>query len=137
MRYVFRTTQAAFKTPWDDGDSSGEGRGARGLLHLEHVNVAIPTHGPARRLYYDILGFRPDVRRAQNLGKGSGTIWANMGTSQIHMPEGELSYVALVYLSVRSFAVHRSNACISFESTRISFVENTQAGNRREWGRCG
>ncbi|CAN0576442.1 unnamed protein product, partial [Ectocarpus sp. 12 AP-2014] len=46
-------------------------------------------HDPAKHLYYDILGFAPDARRAHNIGKGSGTIWANIGTSQIHLPEGE------------------------------------------------
>ncbi|CAM9795519.1 unnamed protein product, partial [Hapterophycus canaliculatus] len=56
---------------------------------LEHVNICIPRHSPAIGMYYDILGFAPDARRAQNIVKGSGTIWANMGTTQIHLPEGE------------------------------------------------
>ena len=74
--------QAPFKSPWNPIKNGG-------LQHLEHVNVCIPTHDPAKRFYYDILGLVPDTRRAQNIGKGSGTIWANMGTTQIHLPEGE------------------------------------------------
>lgn len=77
--------QALFKSPWN-GDSTS------GLQHLEHVNVCIPRHDPARRFYYDILGFVPDARRAQNIGKESGTIWANMGTTQIHLPEGKVCF---------------------------------------------
>lgn len=73
--------QAPFKSPWN-GDRSD------GLQHLEHVNVCIPRHDPAKSFYYGILGFVPDTRRAHNIGKGSGTIWANMGTTQIHLPEG-------------------------------------------------
>ncbi|CAM9145366.1 unnamed protein product [Scytosiphon promiscuus] len=75
--------QALFKSPWDEDSSY------HGLRHLEHVNICIPRHSPAKRLYYDLLGFAPDARRAQNIIKGSGTIWANMGSTQVHLPEGE------------------------------------------------
>eukprot|EP00752_Nemacystus_decipiens_P014340 g12758.t1 len=74
--------EAPFKSPWNPIRNGG-------LQHLEHVNVCIPAHDPAKNFYYDILGFVPDTRRAHNIGKGSGTIWANMGTTQIHLPEGE------------------------------------------------
>ncbi|CAM9591845.1 unnamed protein product [Ectocarpus sp. 4 AP-2014] len=75
--------ETLFKSPWNEDNNK------HGLQHLEHVNVCIPSHDPAKHLYYDILGFAPDARRAHNIGKGSGTIWANIGTTQIHLPEGE------------------------------------------------
>lgn len=50
---------------------------------MEHVNICVPTHGPAKQLYYDVLGFSPDERRAHNIEKGSGTIWANLGVRQV------------------------------------------------------
>lgn len=100
--------QAAFKSPWD-GESGG------GLLHLEHVNINIPKQGPARRLYYDILGFEPDVRRAQNLEKGSGTIWANMGTTQIHLPEGGSARLGFVFVG----CARRGASIAARESARV------------------
>ncbi|CBJ27429.1 conserved unknown protein [Ectocarpus siliculosus] len=75
--------ETLFKSPWNEDNNK------HGLQHLEHVNVCIPSHDPAKHLYYDILGFAPDARRAHNIGKGSGTIWANIGSTQIHLPEGE------------------------------------------------
>ncbi|CAM9372188.1 unnamed protein product [Pylaiella littoralis] len=75
--------EAVFTSPWN-GDRSNNG-----LQHLEHVNICVPSHDPAKHLYYELLGLVPDARRAQNIGKGSGTIWANIGTNQIHLPVGE------------------------------------------------
>ncbi|CAM9301452.1 unnamed protein product [Ectocarpus fasciculatus] len=78
------TYETLFKSPWNEDSNK------HGLQHLEHVNGRrMPLHDPAKHLYYDILGFAPDARRAHNIGKGSGTIWANIGTTQIHLPEGE------------------------------------------------
>ena len=66
--------QVVFQTPWEEGVSEG-------LQHLEHIYLSIPTQAPAKKLYYDVLGFAPDARRLHNLQKGSGTIWANIGVS--------------------------------------------------------
>ena len=45
------------------------------LTLLEHVNLNIPEHKFAIPFYLDILGFGLDPRRAQNVVKGSGTVW--------------------------------------------------------------
>jgi hypothetical protein len=45
------------------------------LTLLEHVNLNIPEHKYALPFYLDILGFGLDPRRAQNVVKGSGTVW--------------------------------------------------------------
>ena len=45
------------------------------LTLLEHVNLNIPEHKYALPFYLDILGFGLDPRRAQNVAKGSGTVW--------------------------------------------------------------
>lgn len=45
------------------------------LTLLEHLNLNIPEHKYAIPFYLDILGFGLDPRRAQNVVKGSGTVW--------------------------------------------------------------
>jgi hypothetical protein len=42
---------------------------------LEHVNINVPEHKYAVPFYFDILGCGMDPRRAQNVNKGSGTVW--------------------------------------------------------------
>ena len=58
------------------------------LVLLEHVNLNIPNHQYAIPFYIDLLGCGLDPRRADNVIKGEGTIWANCGASQFHLPFG-------------------------------------------------
>ena len=37
--------------------------------------------------YFDILNCVPDPRKAENLDKGEGTLWANCGINQFHLPQ--------------------------------------------------
>ena len=59
------------------------------LSLLEHVNLNVPNHDYILDFYFDILGMGLDPRRAANVKKGSGTVWANCGASQFHLPFGE------------------------------------------------
>lgn len=46
---------------------------------MEHVNVRIPAHEPAKQFYFGILGFGLDERQAHNIEKQRGVLWANIG----------------------------------------------------------
>ncbi len=63
------------------------------LTLLEHVNLNVPNHDYILDFYLNILGFGLDPRRAQNVNKGSGTVWCNAGASQFHLPYGEEAQV--------------------------------------------
>jgi len=58
------------------------------LVLLEHINLNVPDHKYAIPFYVDLLGCGLDPRRAENVAKGEGTVWANCGASQFHLPFG-------------------------------------------------
>ena len=53
----------------------------------------MPEQGPALAFYFDALGCALDPRRAGNVEKGKGTMWANIGLSQFHLPVGDAEVV--------------------------------------------
>lgn len=59
------------------------------LTLLEHINLNVPNHDYILDFYFNILGMGLDPRRAANVLKGSGTVWANCGASQFHLPYGD------------------------------------------------
>mmetsp|Transcript_5345 Transcript_5345/g.10196 ORF Transcript_5345/g.10196 Transcript_5345/m.10196 type:complete len:486 (-) Transcript_5345:1184-2641(-) len=63
------------------------------LTLLEHINLNVPNHDYILDFYVKVLGFGLDPRRAQNVVKGSGTVWMNCGASQFHLPFGEEAQV--------------------------------------------
>uniref|UniRef100_A0A7S1NL54 VOC domain-containing protein n=1 Tax=Eutreptiella gymnastica TaxID=73025 RepID=A0A7S1NL54_9EUGL len=60
-----------------------------GVSLLEHINVNVPQQQPAYDFYFGLLGCAVDPRRAANIAQGKGTMWANIGISQIHIPVGD------------------------------------------------
>ena len=61
------------------------------VLIVDHLNI---NHQKGRQdlakaFYFDVLGCRPDPRKAENLDAGKGTVWANTGISQFHLSEGK------------------------------------------------
>jgi hypothetical protein len=69
---------------------------------LEHINLNVPNHDYILDFYCHILGMGLDPRRSQNVVKGSGTVWANCGASQFHLPFGDVAQtipgsIGLVY----------------------------------------
>jgi hypothetical protein len=64
------------------------------LTLLEHINLNVPNQDHVLSFYIRILGFGLDPRKASNLiSNNRGTIWANCGASQIHLPYGETAQV--------------------------------------------
>jgi len=63
------------------------------LTLLEHVNLNVPNHDYIIDFYFGLLGFGVDPRRAANILQGKGTVWANCGASQFHLPYGETPQV--------------------------------------------
>lgn len=63
------------------------------LTLLEHVNLNVPNHDYIVEFYFGLLGFGVDPRRANNILKGEGTVWANCGASQFHLPYGDTPQV--------------------------------------------
>jgi hypothetical protein len=61
------------------------------FLLLEHVNLNVPDHASALPFYLELLGCGVDPRRAGNLHSGTGTVWANCGASQFHLPYGAVA----------------------------------------------
>jgi len=63
------------------------------VLILDHLNI---NHEKGRHdwlcaFYVDILGCTLDPRKLENLDAGKGTLWANAGIHQFHLPEGKPS----------------------------------------------
>ena len=76
------------------GEASDESLLSKSTLTLlEHINLNVPNHDYILDFYFNILGMGLDPRRAQNVVKGSGTVWANCGASQFHLPYGEMAQV--------------------------------------------
>lgn len=61
------------------------------IILLDHLNINHErgTHTKLANFYFDTLGFVPDPRKASNLEKGGGTVWANAGATQVHLSEGD------------------------------------------------
>jgi hypothetical protein len=68
---------------------------------LEHININVPDHTYIVPFYYHVLGMGIDQRRAHNLGTGKGTLWANCGASQFHLPFGETAQVVPGLIGLR------------------------------------
>jgi hypothetical protein len=71
------------------------------LTLLEHVNLNVPSQEHAVPFYFGVLGMGVDPRRAANLVSGEGTIWANCGASQFHLPYGETAQVLPGHVGLR------------------------------------
>ena len=44
-------------------------------------------HDLLKAFYFDVLKCAVDPRKEENLGKGAGTLWANCGINQFHLPQ--------------------------------------------------
>lgn len=66
-----------------------------GLLIVDHLNInhEAGRHDLLVAFYFDLLGCAVDPRKAQNLEKGSKTVWANAGIHQFHLSEGSSAQV--------------------------------------------
>ena len=44
-------------------------------------------HDLLKSFYFDVLKCAVDPRKEENWGKGAGTLWANCGINQFHLPQ--------------------------------------------------
>jgi hypothetical protein len=60
-------------------------------LLLDHININHQKgqHDALNAFYFDFLKCSIDPRKYENYQLGSGTIWANVGMHQFHLPEGK------------------------------------------------
>jgi len=66
-------------------------RGISNVLIVDHLNI---NHEKGRHdwlcsFYVDLLGCTLDPRKLENLEAGEGTLWANAGIHQFHLPSGK------------------------------------------------
>ena len=61
------------------------------VLIVDHLNVNHEKgrHDLLTAFYVDVLGCALDPRKVENLERGKGTLWANVGIHQFHLPEGK------------------------------------------------
>lgn len=81
--------------------SSSDDEETSTLPLLEHINLNVPDHSHALPFYTEILRCGLDTRRAGNVAKGSGTIWADCGASQFHLPHGDVAQVLPGHVGLR------------------------------------
>jgi hypothetical protein len=117
------------------------------LTLLEHINLNVPNHDHILSFYLNILGFGLDPRKASNLiSNGRGTIWANCGASQIHLPYGEtaqvipgaigLRYATLEGLRQRLEAYDHHKKLLQQQDTTKDSIDDSQLSciSDYEWG---
>mmetsp|Transcript_29865 Transcript_29865/g.72367 ORF Transcript_29865/g.72367 Transcript_29865/m.72367 type:complete len:402 (+) Transcript_29865:50-1255(+) len=83
------------------------------VLILDHININHETgrHDWVKAFYGDFLGCAWDPRKIMNMEKEKGTLWANIGAHQFHLPEGKPDAqvldgkVTLAFLSLKPFNV--------------------------------
>lgn len=61
------------------------------VLLMDHFNINHEKgrHDALKAFYFDFLGCAIDPRKAENIERGSKTLWANVGMHQFHLPEGK------------------------------------------------
>ena len=61
------------------------------LLIMDHYNYNHRKggHEVLKAFFFDLLGLKPDPRKAENLDAGKGTVWANCAAHQFHLAEGK------------------------------------------------
>jgi hypothetical protein len=77
------------------------------VLILDHLNINHEKgrHDLLKAFYFDLLQCAIDPRKEENIAKGSKTLWANVGASQFHLPEGKPDaqvFDGLITLSYRN-----------------------------------
>jgi len=87
---------------------------ANQVLILDHLNINHEKgrHDLLKAFYFDFLQCAIDPRKEENLKVGKKTLWANIGTFQFHLPEGNPAaqvfqgIVTLAYPSIKDVLDH-------------------------------
>ncbi|GKY93029.1 hypothetical protein MPSEU_000271300 [Mayamaea pseudoterrestris] len=79
-----------------------------------------------KALYFDFLQCAVDPRKHDNFNGGSGTVWANIGAQQFHLPEGKPNaqvldgIVTLAYSDLSTLQSRYENAQASLQNSQFS-----------------
>jgi hypothetical protein len=74
------------------------------ILLLDHLNInhEKSRHDLLKAFYFDVLKCAVDPRKQENIDKGSGSVWANCGINQFHLPsETQAQVLAGPYIFTR------------------------------------
>ena len=89
---LFHTPASAFSSTASSlSSSTAQQKQTVGILILDHLNINHEKgrHDLLKAFYFDFLQCAIDPRKEENIAKGSKTLWANVGASQFHLPEGK------------------------------------------------
>ena len=87
----FRTASAFSSIASSPSSSTAQQQPVGNILILDHLNINHEKgrHDLLKAFYFDFLQCAIDPRKEENIVKGSKTLWANVGASQFHLPEGK------------------------------------------------
>ena len=74
------------------------------ILLLDHLNINHEKgrHDLLKAFYFDVLKCAVDPRKQENIDKGSGSVWANCGINQFHLPsEPQAQVLAGSYIAAQ------------------------------------
>ena len=115
------TTTKTTKTSVQPGKNSN-------ILILDHININHEKgrHDWVKAFYGDFLGCAWDPRKIENMEKEKGTLWANIGAHQFHLPEAQVAQVldgtvTLSFPSLKPFNV---------DGDRYNNAKNVLSGSR-------
>mmetsp|Transcript_28068 Transcript_28068/g.86841 ORF Transcript_28068/g.86841 Transcript_28068/m.86841 type:complete len:371 (+) Transcript_28068:151-1263(+) len=99
----------------------------RAVLIVDHVNLNHEKgrHDLLKAFYFDLLGLTADPRKAENIGKGKKTLWANAGIAQLHLPEGAPNAQPLDGRLTLAYA-----SLDRFDAARLEAAEAALAGTK-------
>ena len=82
------SSRSSVSTIKDDNTSTAKSN--NNILILDHINMNHQQgrHDFVKAFYVDLLQCTLDPRKIKNVEKGKGTVWANIGAHQFHLPEG-------------------------------------------------
>ena len=98
------------------------------ILILDHLNINHEKgrHDLLKAFYFDVLKCAVDPRKEENWDKGSGTLWANCGINQFHLPQEQEAQV----LAGRIFLEYQDLAPVV---SRLKAAPQILAGSKFSW----
>eukprot|EP00977_Amphora_coffeiformis_P014781 scaffold4223_cov189-Amphora_coffeaeformis.AAC.41 len=109
------------------------------VLILDHLNMTHERgrHDWLKAFYFDFLQIVVDPRKAENIEKGHKTLWANIGATQLHLPEGKpdaqvlQGIVTLAYPSIQDVLDLAPNvqSVLSGSKFRVQEITNEESSH--------
>ena len=112
------------------------------IVILDHLNINHEKgrHELLRAFYFDFLGCAVAPRKEENLARGTKTLWANVGFSQFHLPEGRPGaqvfdgIITLVYRTLKGWLERHEkdkNIRSTLEGTQFRVEEREDEDDNR------